>query len=70
MEAATDFETKGFVTDVQRETTCCYAVQDKVWVNDPDGTPWQIYTVLADETISQKAPGCCARESASESTCC
>lgn len=28
--------------------TCCYAVQDKVWVNDPDGAPWEVYTVLAD----------------------
>jgi catechol 2,3-dioxygenase-like lactoylglutathione lyase family enzyme len=28
--------------------TCCYAVQDKVWVGDPDGAPWEIYTVLAD----------------------
>jgi predicted enzyme related to lactoylglutathione lyase len=28
--------------------TCCYAVQDKVWVDDPDGAPWEVYTVLAD----------------------
>ena len=28
------------------ETTCCYAVQDKVWVEDPDGAPWEVYTVL------------------------
>jgi catechol 2,3-dioxygenase-like lactoylglutathione lyase family enzyme len=28
--------------------TCCYATQDKVWVNDPDGAPWEVYTVLAD----------------------
>ena len=28
--------------------TCCYAEQDKVWVNDPDGAPWEIYTVRAD----------------------
>ena len=27
---------------------CCYALQEKVWVNDPDGAPWEIYTVLAD----------------------
>ena len=29
-------------------TTCCYAVQDKVWVDGPDGARWEIYTVLAD----------------------
>ncbi len=28
--------------------TCCYAVQDKVWVDGPDKTPWEIYTVLGD----------------------
>ena len=33
---------------VQAGTTCCFAVQDKVWVNDPDGAPWEVYTVLAD----------------------
>jgi catechol 2,3-dioxygenase-like lactoylglutathione lyase family enzyme len=33
---------------VSEAGTCCYAVQEKVWVNDPDGAPWEIYTVLAD----------------------
>jgi catechol 2,3-dioxygenase-like lactoylglutathione lyase family enzyme len=32
----------------QDNTTCCYALQDKVWVTDPDGAPWEVYTVLAD----------------------
>jgi catechol 2,3-dioxygenase-like lactoylglutathione lyase family enzyme len=26
--------------------TCCYARQDKTWVDDPDGVPWEFYTVL------------------------
>jgi catechol 2,3-dioxygenase-like lactoylglutathione lyase family enzyme len=39
---------EGLDPDVQDATTCCYAVQDKSWVNDPDGAPWEIYTVLAD----------------------
>ena len=38
----------GLETTTEDEVTCCYAVQDKVWVDDPDGTPWEIYTVLAD----------------------
>jgi len=38
----------GLKPDVQNETTCCYAVQDKAWVVDPDGAPWEVYTVLAD----------------------
>ena len=37
---------------------CCYALQEKVWVNDPDGAPWEIYTVLADaETPPSSAAG-------------
>ena len=39
---------EGLATEVEDQTTCCYAVQDKVWVDDPDGAPWEIYTVLAD----------------------
>jgi catechol 2,3-dioxygenase-like lactoylglutathione lyase family enzyme len=39
---------EGFETATEDNVTCCYAVQDKVWVSDPDQTPWEIYTVLAD----------------------
>ena len=28
--------------------SCCFAVQDKVWVEGPGGEPWEIYTVLSD----------------------
>ena len=41
---------EGLQPDVQESTTCCYAVQDKAWVDDPDGAPWEVYTVLADAT--------------------
>lgn len=39
---------QGLDPDLQEATTCCYAVQDKAWVDDPDGAPWEVYTVLAD----------------------
>ena len=38
----------GLITTTEDEVTCCYAVQDKVWVDGPDREPWEIYTVLAD----------------------
>jgi catechol 2,3-dioxygenase-like lactoylglutathione lyase family enzyme len=38
----------GLDTAVQDATTCCYAVQDKVWVHGPGAEPWEVYTVLAD----------------------
>jgi catechol 2,3-dioxygenase-like lactoylglutathione lyase family enzyme len=47
----------GLATAAEENTTCCYAVQDKVWVNDPDGAPWEVYTVLADARAEVAAPG-------------
>jgi catechol 2,3-dioxygenase-like lactoylglutathione lyase family enzyme len=47
----------GLETDLQASTTCCYAVQDKVWVNDPDGAPWEVYAVLADAS-DESGLGC------------
>jgi catechol 2,3-dioxygenase-like lactoylglutathione lyase family enzyme len=38
----------GVATATEDAVTCCYAVQDKVWVDGPDREPWEIYTVLAD----------------------
>ena len=40
----------------ERGVTCCYAKQDKVWVEDPDGAPWEVYTVL-EEAATMAA--CC-----------
>jgi catechol 2,3-dioxygenase-like lactoylglutathione lyase family enzyme len=37
---------EGLDTASEDGVTCCYAVQDKVWVKDPDGAPWEVYTVL------------------------
>ena len=39
---------EGFFADEERNTTCCYATQDKFWVSGPDGERWEHYTVLAD----------------------
>lgn len=38
----------GLTTATEDEVACCHALQDKVWVEDPDGAPWEVYTVLAD----------------------
>ena len=57
----------GFAATEERATTCCYAVQDKFWVeNAPNGERWEVYTVLADsETFSGGASdeaACCGSE--------
>ena len=58
---------EGLATALEEETSCCYAVQDKVWVDGPGGEPWEIYTVLSDTEmpagqLRSAAPG--------ESACC
>jgi catechol 2,3-dioxygenase-like lactoylglutathione lyase family enzyme len=56
-EASDRLAGAGLVTDVRSSETCCYAVQDKVWVSDPDGARWEVYTVLADAPPTVAA--CC-----------
>ena len=38
----------GLATRIEDNTTCCYAVQDKVWVTGPGNEPWEVYTVTGD----------------------
>jgi catechol 2,3-dioxygenase-like lactoylglutathione lyase family enzyme len=46
--AQTRLAADGLATALEENTACCYAIQDKVWVDGPGGEPWEIYTVLAD----------------------
>ena len=60
-------EAEGLATSEEQGVTCCYALQDKVWVKDPSGAPWEIYTVLADapgDSIKGDA-ACCGGAAAS-----
>lgn len=41
-------EERGLAASVEREETCCYANQTKVWATDPDGRRWEVYTVHED----------------------
>jgi catechol 2,3-dioxygenase-like lactoylglutathione lyase family enzyme len=66
MAATTTFTGAGLQPEVEERTTCCYAVQDKVWVDGPDGARWEIYTVLADAEGSESLGGdqrCCTSAS-------
>jgi catechol 2,3-dioxygenase-like lactoylglutathione lyase family enzyme len=49
--AASRLKDAGLAAFDERDTTCCYALQDKVWVHDPAGAPWEIYTVKDDNPI-------------------
>jgi catechol 2,3-dioxygenase-like lactoylglutathione lyase family enzyme len=61
----------GLVSSDERDTTCCYATQDKFWVEGaPDGERWEYYTVLADsptffaEVADTEAGSCCGTPAA------
>jgi catechol 2,3-dioxygenase-like lactoylglutathione lyase family enzyme len=70
---------EGLATATEDNVSCCYAVQDKVWVDGPDREPWEIYTVLGDVEMAPGelrtvAPGedslCCAAAPESAERCC
>ena len=64
----------GLAAVVERGTTCCYAEQDKFWVQGtPNGEQWEIYTVLADAPTFGCAPGddaCSPIEAGAAANCC
>ena len=59
----------GLVSSIEREETCCYANQTRVWANDPDGRRWEIYTVL-EETEQRNDPATTSCSTLNESRSC
>lgn len=66
--ASTRLNRSGLVTLDERESSCCYALQDKVWVSDPAGNRWEVYTIIDDvEEDDHRAAvtaACCSGASA------
>lgn len=60
----------GLVTLEENDTSCCYALQDKVWVHGPGGEPWEVYTVKADADTLAKAEesACCTTQAGDRTT--
>ena len=58
-----NWEVAGLTARDEMQTTCCYALQDKAWVQDPDGNEWEVFVVLEDnlpEGTPKSAEGeCC-----------
>src|SRR5687768_15075469 len=67
----------GLITRDEMQTSCCYALQDKTWVRDPDGNEWEVFVVLEDN-LAETAPCECgpkvventAEVAASQATSC
>jgi hypothetical protein len=45
---------RGLTPREEMQTTCCYALQDKAWVSDPDGNEWEAFVVLEDNLAEAK----------------
>jgi catechol 2,3-dioxygenase-like lactoylglutathione lyase family enzyme len=68
--ATTRLAGAGLDTTVEDNTSCCYALQDKVWVHGPGREPWEVYVVKADTGSLAKASEsvCCAPAAAATGT--
>lgn len=66
--AKSRLESVGLTTRVEENVDCCYAIQDKVWVTDPDNNAWEVFLVKEDSPAKTALPQadrtCCAP------TCC
>jgi catechol 2,3-dioxygenase-like lactoylglutathione lyase family enzyme len=53
---------QGILEKVEEDLACCFARQDKLWFTDPDGNPWEVFTVHEQLAVAGtlKNTGCCA----------
>ena len=61
--AARRLSESGIETRIQDNTACCYSIQTKVWVSDPDGNQWEIYAVIDPDVDRRVDATCCKVES-------
>jgi hypothetical protein len=62
---------EGLFTEEEIGTTCCFAIQDEVWVTGPGGERWEVYTVLADsETFGASPKTATATADTGSGICC
>jgi catechol 2,3-dioxygenase-like lactoylglutathione lyase family enzyme len=57
----------GLITRDEMQTNCCYALQDKTWVHDPDGNEWEAFVVLEDNLAETTA--CCVTDEKGQNVC-
>lgn len=67
IEAKSRFEAAELKTFTEEDTACCYAVQDKVWIEDPDGNSWEVFVVKGDADVMGSQP---AMPSKNDASCC
>lgn len=61
LEMGKRWQEAGLITLEEMKTDCCYALQDKTWVSDPDGNRWEVFVVLGNTNEKDiAASACCA----------
>ncbi|EEM83126.1 ArsI/CadI family heavy metal resistance metalloenzyme [Bacillus thuringiensis] len=64
-------EKEGFFARDEMDTTCCYAVQDKFWVTDPDGNEWEFFYTKAQSDVHKiEESSCCTTSNVVEQNSC
>ena len=61
---------RGLPTEEEKREACCYALQEKFWVTDPDGNRWEVYTVLEDIEKKAETGTTCCLPKAETAPCC
>lgn len=78
LEMGKRWQEAGLITLDEMKTDCCYALQDKTWVSDPDGNRWEVFVVLGNTSDKDIAASACCAPTAekigitrnSKSSCC
>jgi len=67
LDMSRNWQERGLQPRAEMNAECCYAIQDKAWVLDPDGNEWEVFAVLEDNLPQRPsaersccAPDCCA----------
>lgn len=68
--ATTRLKDSGLATFEENDTSCCYALQDKVWVTGPGKEPWEVYVVKADADTLGKSADSTPQSCCGTTACC
>lgn len=65
-------QNEGLEYTEENQVSCCYALQDKIWVSDPDGIRWEVYQFHEDVETNDahEATTCCSSKINEKDTCC
>lgn len=69
-EAAVRLQTEGLATFEEADVDCCYALQDKIWVTDPNGYRWEVFVVKVGDTQPDVTAAAASSAASSTGACC